>query len=56
MLVKKKKDDEDDDELKITPANKNARSDAYAKTKYPLNEVKGDHIQKLQTQCENCFG
>jgi hypothetical protein len=48
--------EEEEEMFKITPTNKNLRADADARTKYPLNEVKGDHIEKLQTQCELCFG
>ncbi len=27
-----------------------------AKSKYPINEVKGDHIEKLQVYCSDIFG
>jgi hypothetical protein len=46
----------DGDGLIITPLSKNKRSLADSRTKYPLNEVKGDAIEVLREQCNKAFG
>ena len=38
---------DDDDEVTIKVLNKKKREQMDMRTKYPLNEVKGDHIEKL---------
>ena len=46
----------EEDSVRITPLNKAKRAMADSRTKYPLNEVKGDHVEKLQNQCTDAFG
>ena len=36
--------------------NKQKREQHDLRTKYPQNEVKGDHIEKLQGYCQEAFG
>jgi len=36
--------------------NKAKRANVDSKTKYPLNEVKGDHVDKLRNFCFDAFG
>jgi len=38
---------EEEDTLRITVLNKAKRAHADSRNKYPLNEVKGDHVEKL---------
>ena len=38
---------EDDVAINATGAQKRKRAEIDARTKYPLNEVKGDHVEKL---------
>lgn len=45
-----------EDELQITPGNKAKREQQDSRTKYAINEVKGDHIERLQTYCTDVFG
>lgn len=45
-----------EDELSITPQNKKKREQFDTRSKYPLNEVKGDHVERLQNQCADIFG
>ena len=41
----------EEDGLNIKPLNKANRAKLDSRTKYPLNEVKGDHVEKLQNFC-----
>lgn len=36
--------------------NKQKRQAADQRNKWPINEVKGDHIEKLQQYCFDAFG
>ena len=42
--------------MTIQPTNRRKREQQDGKTKYPLNEVKGDHIERLQEECYKIFG
>jgi hypothetical protein len=46
----------EEDEVIITPANKEKRKLTDTRNRYPLNEVKGDHVERLQAFCEQIFG
>ena len=46
----------EEDEVTITPLNKEKRKMNDGRNKYPLNEVKGDHVERLQGFCEQIFG
>ena len=46
----------DPDEIQIKVLNKKKREQMDLRSKYPLNEVKGDHIEKLQGYCQEAFG
>ena len=37
----------EEDEVTITPLNKEKRKMSDGRNKYPLNEVKGDHVERL---------
>jgi len=54
--VSSRKKNDDDDGVTIKPLNKAKRAQVDARTKYPLNEVKGDHVEKLQNFCADAFG
>lgn len=45
-----------EDALHINTGNKAKREQQDARTKYALNEVKGDHIERLQNYCVDIFG
>lgn len=54
-----KKKPVEEDEVAITPLKsqtKEKRAQADARNRYPLNEVKGDHVERLQGYCEQAFG
>ena len=55
-IKKKATQASEEDELTITPQNKKKREQTDTRTKYPLNEVKGDHVERLQDQCQSIFG
>ena len=42
--------------IKASAKNKEKRAYNDGRTKYPINEVKGDHVEKLQAQCMEAFG
>jgi len=42
----------EEDEVTITPLNKEKRKMSDGRNKYPLNEVKGDHVERLQGFCD----
>lgn len=42
--------------IRATAKKKETRAFNDSRTKYPINEVKGDHIEKLQAQCMEVFG
>jgi hypothetical protein len=42
----------EEDEVTITPLKKEKRAQLDARNRYPLNEVKGDHVERLQGYCE----
>ena len=44
------------DDIIIKVLNKKKREQHDLRSKYPLNEVKGDHIEKLQGYCSEAFG
>lgn len=46
----------DPDEIEIKVLNKKKREQLDLRSKYPCNEVKGDHIEKLQAYCQEAFG
>ena len=46
----------EDDSLTITVLNKGKRALADERNKYPLNEVKGDPIDRMQQYCVDAFG
>jgi len=54
--VSSRKKNEEEDGLTIKTLNKAKRAQVDARTKYPLNEVKGDHVEKLQNYCQDAFG
>jgi len=54
--VPKKKNADDDEGLTIVPTNRKKREQQDGKTKYPMNEVKGDHVERLQEECFKIFG
>ena len=45
-----------EDGLSINIGNKAKREQQDARTKYALNEVKGDHVERLQNYCTDVFG
>ena len=47
---------DDEDEVRIKPLNKGKRATADTRNKFPQNEVKGDHIDKLMGFCADAFG
>ena len=47
---------EEEEEFVIQPLQKQKRANADSRSKYPLNEVKGDHVDKLKDCCFNAFG
>ena len=44
------------DDIIIKVLNKKKREQHDLRSKYPLNEIKGDHIEKLQGYCSEAFG
>jgi len=46
----------EEDEVAILPTNKAKRQAADQRNKFPLQEVRGDHIEKLQQHCIDAFG
>ena len=49
----------EEDEVAIKPLsnpNKEKRGQLDGRNRYPLNEVKGDHVERLQGYCEQVFG
>jgi len=37
----------EEDEVRINPLNKGKRAQLDSRNKYPINEVKGDHVERL---------
>ena len=46
----------EEDGLFITVQKKDKREQQDSRTKYALNEVKGDHVERLQNYCTDIFG